>query len=101
MVWTWGTGGRRKTTNRGFTWTSGGKEKQREAEEDMDGQCQLRPEGEKHRLDQDWRDDQNQRDLEESCKSFIVRTLMEEQNEEEEQVAGSNIHLTAHVAIII
>ena len=31
-----------------------GKEKQRETEEDMDGQCQGRPERENHRLDQDW-----------------------------------------------
>ena len=54
MVWTCG---RRKTTNDGFTWTRGGKEKQREAKEDLDGQCQGRPEREKHRLDQDWRGD--------------------------------------------
>ena len=28
--------------------------RKREAEEDLDGQYQGRPEGEKHRLDQDW-----------------------------------------------
>ena len=27
-------------TNRSFTWTCEGKEKQREADEDLDGQCQ-------------------------------------------------------------
>ena len=45
---------RGKTTNRSFIWTCGGKEKQREAEEDLDGQCRGRPEGEKHRLNHDW-----------------------------------------------
>ena len=64
--------------NRGFTWICGGKEKQREAEEDLDGQCQGRPERAKYRLDQGWRDDQKQRGLEESCKSLIVSSLMEE-----------------------
>src|SRR6218665_4054836 len=39
----------------------GGKEKQRKAMEDLDGQCQGRPEEEKHRLDQDWRGNQKQR----------------------------------------
>ena len=34
------------TANRGFIWTRGGKEKQWEAKEDLDGQCQGRPEGE-------------------------------------------------------
>jgi len=34
-------------------------------------------EGEKHRLDQDWRGNQKQRGLEESCKSLIVSSLME------------------------
>jgi len=34
--------------------TCRGKEKQRETEEDLDGQCQGRPEREKYRLDQDW-----------------------------------------------
>ena len=63
--------------------TRGGKEKQREAKEDLDGQCQGRPEGEKHRLDHDWRSDQKQRGLEESCKSLIVSALMEEKKEEE------------------
>jgi len=29
VVWTCGTDGGRKTTNRGFTWTRGGKEKQK------------------------------------------------------------------------
>ena len=38
-----------KTTNRGITWTRGWKEKQREAKEGLDGQCQGRSEGEKHR----------------------------------------------------
>ena len=38
VVWTCGTDGRRKTTNRGFTWPRGEKEKQREAKEDLDGQ---------------------------------------------------------------
>jgi len=44
----------RKTTNRSFTWTRGGKEKQRERKENLDGQCPGRPEHEKHRLGQDW-----------------------------------------------
>ena len=60
----------------------GGKEKQGEAKEDLDGQCQERPEAEKHRLDQDWRSDQKQRGLEESCKSLIVSTLIEKRKEE-------------------
>ena len=71
MVWTCGADGRRKTTNRDFKWTREGKEKQRESNEDLNGQCQGRPEGEKHQLDQDWRGDQKQRGLEESCKSLI------------------------------
>src|SRR6218665_906285 len=54
VVWTRGTDGWEKTTKCSFTWTCRGKEKQRETEEDMDGQCQGRPEREKHRLDQDW-----------------------------------------------
>ena len=36
--------------NCGFTCTIGWKEKQREAKEDLNGQCQARPKGEKHRL---------------------------------------------------
>jgi len=59
-----------------------GKVKQNEAKEDLDGQCQGRPEGEKHRLDQDWRGDQKQRGLGKSCKSLIVSSLMEERKEE-------------------
>ena len=46
VVWTCGSDGGRKTTNRGFTWTCGGKEKQRETEEDLDGQRQGKPERE-------------------------------------------------------
>ena len=75
---TCGTDGGRKTTNCGITWTRGKNEKQREAKEDLDGQCQGRPEGEKHRLHQDWRGDQKQRGLEESCKNLIVSLLMDE-----------------------
>src|SRR6218665_1822775 len=60
----------------------GGKEKQ-ETKEDPDGQCQERPEGEKHRLDHDWRGDQKQRGLEKSCKSLIVSSLREERKEED------------------
>ena len=52
--------------------------KQREVKEDLDGQCQGRPEEERHQLDQDWRGDQKQRDLAESCKSLIVSSVMEE-----------------------
>ena len=64
--------------------TCGRKEKQRETKEDLDGQCQRRPEGEKHRLDQGWQGDQKQqRGLEESCRSLIVSSLMEERKEEE------------------
>jgi len=47
VVWTCGTDGGGKTTNRGFTRTRRGKEKQTE---DLHGQCQGRPEREKHRL---------------------------------------------------
>jgi len=54
MVWTCGADGGRKTTNRSFTQPCGREEKQGEAEEDLDGQCQGRPEGEKYRLNQDW-----------------------------------------------
>ena len=53
MVWTPGTDGGEKTTKCSFTWTCRGKEKLRETEEDLDGQCQGRPEREKYRLDQD------------------------------------------------
>jgi len=49
-----------------------------EAKEDRDGQCQGRPEREKHRFDQDWRGDQKQRGLEKSYKSLFVSSLMEE-----------------------
>ena len=49
--------------------------KEREAEGSRDEQCQGRPEGEKHRLDQDWRGDQKQRGLEESCRSGILVKL--------------------------
>jgi len=45
VVWTCGADGGRKTTNRGFTRTRGGKEKQREEKEYLDGQYQGRPEG--------------------------------------------------------
>ena len=83
MVWTRGKDGGKKITKYSFTWTCRGKEKQRETEEDLDGQCQGRPEREEHRLDQDWRSDQKQRGLDESCKSLIVSTLMEERKEEE------------------
>src|SRR6218665_3976439 len=48
VVWTSGMDGRRKITNRCFTWTCGGQEKQSKAKEDLDGQCQGRPEGDKH-----------------------------------------------------
>jgi len=81
MVWTCGAEGGRKTTNRCFTWTCGGKGKQRETVEDLDEQCRRRPEGEKHRLDQDWRGDQKQRGLEELCKSLIVSTRVEERKD--------------------
>ena len=57
--------------------------KQREAKKDLDEQCQGRPEEEEHRLNQDWRDDQKQRDLKESCESRIVSSLMEERKEED------------------
>ena len=63
----------RKTTNRGLTWTHEGREKQSEAKEDLDGQCQGRPGGEKHQLD---------RGLEESFKSLIVSSLMDERKED-------------------
>ena len=53
MVWTCGADGWVKTANRSFTRPCGRKEKQ-EAEEDLDGQCQGRPEGETYRLDQNW-----------------------------------------------
>src|SRR6218665_706939 len=49
-----GKDGGEKITKCSFTWTCRGKEKQRETEEDLDGQCQGRPEREEHRLDQDW-----------------------------------------------
>ena len=88
MVWTCGTDGGRKTTNRGFTWTRGGKEKQKETNADLDGQCQGRPEEEKHRLYQDWRGDQKQRCLEKFCKNLIVSSLMEEPKEEERSSAS-------------
>ena len=65
-----------------FTWKRGGKEKQREAEEDLDGQCQGRPEGEKHRLDQEWRGNQKPSVPEESGKNLNVSMLMEERREE-------------------
>ena len=42
VIWTCGTDGGRKTINHGFTWKRGWKEKQREAKEDLDGQCQGR-----------------------------------------------------------
>src|SRR6218665_3750300 len=42
VVWTCGADGGGKTTNCSFTWTCGWKEKQREAKEDLDGQCQGR-----------------------------------------------------------
>ena len=58
-------------------------EKQRETKEDLDGQCQGRPKGEKHRLDRDFQDDQKHRGLEKSCKTLIVSLLMEERKEEE------------------
>ena len=48
----------------------------------LDGQCQGRPEGEKHRFDQDQRGDQKPRALRESCKSLIISTLMNERKEE-------------------
>src|SRR6218665_2528031 len=54
VVWTRGKDGGEKITKWSFTWTCRGKEKQRETEEDLDGQCQGRPEREEHRLDQDW-----------------------------------------------
>ena len=83
MVRTCGTHGGRKTTNRGFTWTRGGEKRQRETEEDLNGQRQGRPEAETYRLDQDWRGDQKQRGLEKSFKSLIIGSLMEDQKEEE------------------
>jgi len=60
-----------------------GNNKQREEKEDLDGQCQGRAEGEKHRLVQDWWGDQQQKGLEESWKNFIVSSLMEERIEKE------------------
>jgi len=54
VVWTCATDGGRKTTKCSFTRTCQWKEKQREADEDLDGQCQGRPEGENHRLEKDW-----------------------------------------------
>ena len=54
VVWTRGKDGGEKITKYSFTWTCRGKEKQRETEEDLDGQCQGRPEREEHGLDQDW-----------------------------------------------
>src|SRR6218665_1531789 len=51
LAWTRGTDGGEQTTKCSFTWTCEGKEKQREAEEDLYGQCQGRPKGETHRLD--------------------------------------------------
>ena len=54
MVWTRGKDGGEKITKCSFTWTCRWKEKQRETEEDLDGQFQGRPEREEHRLDQDW-----------------------------------------------
>ena len=65
MVWTSGVDGRGRATNRSFARPCGGNEKQREAEEGLDGELQRRPEGEKHRLEQDWQSDQEQRSLEE------------------------------------
>ena len=60
--------------------------KQRESKEDLDGQWQRRPEGEQYRLDQDWWSDQKQRAPEESCKSLILCTLIEERKEEDKTV---------------
>ena len=57
--------------------------REREAEEDLDGQYQGRPEGEKHRLEQ------KQRGLEEPCKSLIVSTLTEERKDEEETATAA------------
>ena len=57
----------------------GKRREQKEAKADLDGQCQKRPGGEK----QDWRGDQKLRGLEESCKSLIISSLMEERKEEE------------------
>src|SRR6218665_2628689 len=54
VIWTGGKAGGEKITKCNFTWTCRGKEKQRETEEDLDGQCHGRPEREEHRLDQDW-----------------------------------------------
>src|SRR6218665_639681 len=48
----------------------------------------MRPEGEKHRPDQDWQGDQKQRGLERSCKSLIVSLLMEERKEEENVISN-------------
>ena len=45
---------RKGEKNRGITWTRGEKEKQRESEKDLYGQCVGRPEGENNRLDQDF-----------------------------------------------
>src|SRR6218665_3387893 len=81
VVWTRGKDGGEKTTKCSFTRTCRGKEKQRETEEDLDGQCQGRSEREKHRIDQDWCSDQKHRGLEESCKSLIVSTVMEERTD--------------------
>src|SRR6218665_2129740 len=60
-----------------------GKVKQNETKEDLDGQCQGKPEGEKHRLDQDWRGDQKQRGLEKLSKSLIGSLPSEERKEKE------------------
>jgi len=53
-----------------------------ETQEDLDRQCQGRPEGEIHLLDQDWRGDKKHRGLDKSFKSFIVSSMMEERKEE-------------------
>src|SRR6218665_2898077 len=49
VVWTRGKDEGEKITKCSFTWTCRGKEKQRETDEDLDGQCQGRPEREEHR----------------------------------------------------
>ena len=45
VVWTSGADRGGKITNRDFAWTRGMKEKQREADEVLNGQCQETPEG--------------------------------------------------------
>ena len=99
MVCTFGADGRRKSTNRSFTRLCQEEEQQREAEENRDGQCQGRPEGKKYRLDQDWQSNQEQRSLEEPCKSLIISMLMEERKEEKKNNSQFNAGISVRNSV--